>query len=78
MDRIRVDSTTLTWVGYSDDQGLLELGFHDGKVYDYFEVPLYIYQDLLRAASKGRYFNLHIRDHFRAQSAGTLTSGAQN
>jgi KTSC domain len=75
MDRIDVDSTTLAWVAYSPDQRLLELGFHSGKVYDYFEVPLRTYNQLLRTDSKGRYLNLHIRNHLRAQLARVLTAG---
>jgi hypothetical protein len=78
MDRIEVDSTTLAWVGYSPDQRLLELGFHSGKVFDYFEVPLQTYYELLHADSKGRYFNLHIRNHFRAQSVRARAAGQRN
>ena len=78
MDRLPVDSTTLAWVGYSPDKGVLELGFHTGEVYAYFEVPLHTYQELLRAESKGRYFNLNIRNRFRAQPASTLMAGHQN
>ena len=72
MDRIAVDSTTLAWVGYSPDKCLLELGFHTGKAYGYFDVPLRTYQELLHAHSKGQYFNLHIRNHFRAEPVRTL------
>ena len=75
MDRIEVHSTTLAWVGYSPDQRMLELGFHSGKVYDYFEVPSPIYYELLGSDSKGRYFNLHIRNNFRAQSVRASTPG---
>ena len=75
MDRLAVDSTTLAWVGYSADPGVLELGFRTGKVYVYFEVPLQTYQELLRADSKGRYFNLHIRNYFRVQEVRTLLAG---
>ena len=75
MDRLAVDSTTLAWVGYSPNQGVLELGFRTGKAYVYFEVPLQIYLELLRADSKGRYFNLHIRNHFRVQPLRTLRAG---
>jgi KTSC domain len=58
MDRIEVDSTTLAWAAYSPDRRLLELAFHSGNVYDYFDVPLRTYNELLHADSKGRYLNL--------------------
>jgi hypothetical protein len=72
MHRLAVDSTTLAWVGYSPDHGVLELGFRTGKVYAYFEVPLQTYRELLLADSKGRYFNRHIRNHFRVQPVHAL------
>ena len=78
MGRLAVDSTTLAWVGYAPDQGVLELGFHTGSVYAYFEVPLHTYQELLRADSKGRYFNLNIRNRFRVQPVRVHLDGHQN
>lgn len=78
MDRLAVDSTTLAWVGYSLNECILELGFRSGKVYIYFDVPLQTYQELLHTDSKGRYFNLHIRNHFRTQPLRTLMAGQQN
>jgi KTSC domain len=74
MNRIAVDSTTLAWVRYSPEACLLQLGFHTGEVYAYFEVPMQTYQELLRAPSKGRYFNLHIRNHFRTRLIRTSTA----
>jgi len=78
MDRFAVDSTTLAWVGYSPSERILELGFLSSKVYVYFDVPLQTYQELLHADSKGRYFNLHIRNHFRVEPLHSLMAGQQN
>jgi len=78
MERLALDSTTLDWARYSPEEHVLELGFRTGKVYIYFDVPSHSYQELVRAESKGRYFNIHIRNHFRAQPVLTLTAGSQN
>lgn len=78
MERLPVDSTTLSWVSYSSAQRLLQLGFHTGNVYKYFDVPVGTFQALLRADSKGRYFNLHIRKHFRTQLVLPVGVGHQN
>ena len=43
---------------------LLELRFAGGAAYRYFRVPAPIYEELLRAESKGAYFNYHIRNRF--------------
>lgn len=42
----------------------LQLQFHNGTIYQYFAVPPAIWTALLAAASKGAYFNRHIRDRF--------------
>ncbi|MCX6638854.1 MAG: KTSC domain-containing protein, partial [Acidobacteria bacterium] len=47
-----------------DQPALLELEFSGGAVYGYFGVPAQVYQELLRAESKGRYSNYHIRNRF--------------
>ena len=59
-----VDSSTLLRVGYRPDSATLELTFTTGKVYQYLEVPPRIHAGLMRAESKGRYFNRHIRPRF--------------
>jgi hypothetical protein len=67
MDPIPVNSTLLIWVLYVPEEGRLRLKFRSGEVYDYSLVPEDIYQALLAADSKGRYFNLYIRDAYPTQ-----------
>jgi hypothetical protein len=67
MHRIALDSTTLASVLYSPDRCLLDLEFRNGAVYHYFDVPLSTYRELLKADSKGTYFNRNIRNRFRYQ-----------
>jgi len=64
MRRRRVESTTLTSVGYESESQVLEVEFCSGAVYRYFEVPGKVHQALWNAESKGKYFNLHIRDQY--------------
>ena len=59
-----VESTTLLTVSYDDAQELLQLEFCSRAVYQYFSVPAAVYQSLLDASSKGRYFNRSIRGRF--------------
>jgi hypothetical protein len=59
-----VDSSTLLRVGYRPDSAILELTFTTGRVYQYLDVPPRIHAGLMRAESKGRYFNRHIRPRF--------------
>jgi KTSC domain len=64
MNRVAVASTTLASVSYFPDRHLLELEFRNGAVYEYCDVPLHEYHELLAADSKGAYFNGHIRNCF--------------
>lgn len=59
-----VESTTLIAVGYDDTREILQLEFRSHEVYRYFGVPESVYEALMAAASKGRYFNGTIRGCF--------------
>jgi KTSC domain len=60
-----VESTTLAIIAYDEAQALLRLEFRSRAVYLYFDVPCGVHEGLLRAASRGRYFNTEIRGRFR-------------
>ena len=51
-------------VGYQAKEGILEIEFDSGSVYQYVGVPAETHEGLLRAESKGRYFNSEIRDDY--------------
>ena len=63
---IALQSSLLSSAAYSDD-GTLQLQFHNGAIYQYFAVPIGVFQDLLAAQSKGSYFNRYISDPFQHQ-----------
>jgi len=67
MDRVSVESTTLSWVSYDASEGRLEMEFANASVYQYLDVPAALYAELLAAPSKGRFFNQCIRGRFRYQ-----------
>lgn len=60
--RTPVRSTALRSVGFDERASVLEVEFVSGAVYRYFGVPRAVYAELLAASSKGRYFNLHVKD----------------
>jgi hypothetical protein len=51
-------------VGYDPATRTLEVEFHSGGVYQYAGVPVRVYQGLIHAASKGRYFHDHIKGRY--------------
>jgi KTSC domain len=60
-NRVALRSSSLAHVAYDRYREILQVEFRDGTVYQYVTVPIQTYYDLLRADSKGSYFNLHIR-----------------
>lgn len=59
-----LESTTLATVAYDAARALLQVEFVDRAVYQYFGVPAEVHDALLRAPSKGRFFNSAIRGRF--------------
>lgn len=64
MNVTAVASSTLAAVGYESAVRILHLEFCSGELYRYLDVPEELYEGLLRASSKGQYFNERIRDRF--------------
>ncbi len=64
MKRRRVISSNILSVGYDPKVSVLEIEFHQGRVYRFKGVPKGKYRGILRAKSKGKYFNRRIRNEF--------------
>jgi hypothetical protein len=64
MRRRSVSSSSVSSVGYDPKTRTLELEFHSGSVYEYSEVPPEVFQGLMEAPSKGRYFANEIRGQY--------------
>lgn len=61
------NSTAVRAASYNARTGTLTLWFtNGGQGYNYYNVPLWIFEGLLSASSKGSYFNNHIRDQYAA------------
>ena len=55
-----VESSALRSIGYDEEKMILEAEFKSGKVYQYNEVPMEVFQNLINAESKGKFFNQNI------------------
>ena len=62
MRRTPVESSNLASIGYEVETSTLEIEFHNSGIYQYSGVPENIYQGLMDAASKGRYFHQNIKN----------------
>ena len=65
MNRTPVASSDIVEIGYDADSMTLEIAFHTGGVYQYFDFPETVHQDFMRAESKGKFFHANIKNHYR-------------
>jgi hypothetical protein len=67
MNRIPVSSKGITEVGYHEDadsRGTLELKFSSGSVYEFFNVPMKMYDEFMHAPSPDEYYQANIGKRF--------------
>lgn len=65
MQRQPVSSSNIASIGYESSSQTLEIEFHSGGVYEYYNVPEGVYTGLLTAGSHGVYFHEHIKEKYR-------------
>ncbi|MBM3118253.1 MAG: KTSC domain-containing protein [Chloroflexi bacterium] len=65
MKRESVSSSNISSIGYDSESRTLEIEFHSGGVYQYFDVPQSIYDELMHASSHGSYFHRYVKDRYR-------------
>ncbi len=65
MNRIPVDSTNVLEVGYDSGTQTLEVLFKNGNIYQYFDVPQTIYDNLISASSVGQFLSKEIKGNYR-------------
>ena len=61
MTREYVSSSNIASIGYDAMSEILEVEFNNGAVYQYYNVPERLYNGLMEADSKGRYFDAYIK-----------------
>lgn len=60
MEREQVSSSNVKSIGYDINTSILEVEFKNGRVYQYFNVPINVYNALINASSIGKYLNSNI------------------
>lgn len=65
MDRQPVSSSMIASIGYNPDSETLEVEFlKTGKVYEYYNVPPFMYDRLMEASSIGIFFNAEVKNAY--------------
>ena len=70
MDREGVASAGVAAIGYDAGTQTLEVEFIKGSVYQYYGVPQQMYEEVMRAASKGGFVNTYIRNSYPYSRVG--------
>jgi hypothetical protein len=65
MERIPVQSSTLKSVKYDPKTLALEIEFLNGNIYQYFDVPQAVHDELMRTESHGKFLNSQIKGQYR-------------
>ena len=64
MDRNYVASSNIASIGYDEATETLEVEFLNGSVYQYYNIPAGIYEQLMQEGSKGKYLNTYIKNAY--------------
>ena len=64
MHRFPIPSTEFTQVGYQEDSETLEIQFVKGGVYQFYNVPLTVFDEFMNASSKEGYYHSKIGERF--------------
>jgi len=64
INRQPVESSAIRSVGYDPASQTLEIEFHSSGIYQFFDVPEAVYEDLMQASEPASYFNNHIRGRY--------------
>lgn len=65
MQRTAVSSSNIASIGYDLQSATLEIEFLNGSIYQYFDIPENVYQELMQAGSIGSYLNSYIKGNYR-------------
>jgi hypothetical protein len=65
MKRKPVQSSNISSIGYDEATSTLEIEFLNNSIYQYFDVPKEIYNELMQAESHGKYLAQNIKGIYR-------------
>lgn len=64
IELIPVSSSNISAIGYDESQNILQIEFNNGRLYEYYAVPPYVFNEFLGASSKGTYANQNIYKNY--------------
>lgn len=70
MNRDPVASSNIASIGYDPASETLEIEFTNGSIYQYFNIPAGLSEQLMNAPSKGQFLNLYIKASYPYSRVG--------
>ena len=70
MERSYVPSSNIASIGYDEATETLEVEFLSGSVYQYYNVPPNMHEQIMQAGSKGKFLNIYIKNAFPYSRVG--------
>ncbi len=70
MNREPVGSSTIVGIGYDEPSQTLEVEFKTGSVYQYYNVTLALFEQLMQASSKGQFLAYQIKNAYPYSRVG--------
>ncbi len=64
MERMTVSAAGISQVGYKIESETLEIAFSSGGVYQFFNVPSTVFDQLMSSPSKDEYYSANIGKRF--------------
>ncbi len=65
MKRQPVNAATIRSIGYDEATQTLEIEFTNGGVYQYYELPKEVYEQMMKSASLGRFFLFEVKGGYQ-------------
>jgi hypothetical protein len=59
------DSSNLSGFGYDPNTSVLRVEFKNGGIYEYYDVPLHVFEAMKVAPSKGQFLAYQIKGTYR-------------
>ncbi|ARL61649.1 KTSC domain-containing protein [Burkholderia pseudomallei] len=70
MNRDPVASSNIASVGYDETSQTMEVEFHSGAVYQYYNVGLELYEQMMQASSKGQFLHAYVKNAYPYSRVG--------
>ncbi|WP_454054124.1 KTSC domain-containing protein [Clostridium sp. Marseille-Q7071] len=70
MERTIVSSSNIYSIGYDAYSNTLEVQFHTGSIYQYYNVPQSVYNGLISASSHGSYLHSYVKGSYQYKRMG--------